>query len=41
MHYYYNKNFTVHFVGYLYIMHLINAWKMEHNKTDSLASIQL
>ena len=25
-------NSEVHFVGYLYIMDLINAWKMEHIK---------
>jgi len=25
-------NTEVHFVGYLYIMDLINAWKMKHIK---------
>jgi hypothetical protein len=41
MHYYYSKNFAVHFVGYLYIMYLINARKMEHIKMNSFVSIQL
>jgi hypothetical protein len=29
-------NIEVHFVGYLHIMDLINAWKMEHIKITSL-----
>jgi hypothetical protein len=29
-------NSDVHFVGYLYIMDLINAQKMEHNKNQIL-----
>jgi len=29
-------NIEVHLVGYLYIMDLINAWRMEHIKITSL-----
>jgi len=34
-------NIEVHFVGYMYIMHLINAWKMEHIKINAIFFLRI